>query len=86
MVLAAKILTAEDLRDVLVVNLAPRESECVLCGAALVDARHGIACFEGEPVTHSWQGDWGGNDACPVCWVAWELVNLILERGISVPR
>ncbi len=58
--------------DILVINLTSRESECAVCGVALVDCRQGIPFYEGEPVPHDWQGDWIGRDACLRCFAAYE--------------
>lgn len=54
--------------QILVVNLAPRESNCAICGCDLVDARQGVPMFEGCAVPNNWQGEWGGCDACPRCF------------------
>lgn len=58
--------------DVLLIELSPRETECAVCGVALVNCRTGIPFYEGEPVSHEWQGDWVGRDACPKCFAAYE--------------
>lgn len=55
-----------------VIDLAPRESECAVCGVALVNCRTGIPFYEGEPVPHDWKGDWVGRDACPKCFAVYE--------------
>ena len=53
---------------VAVINLWPRESNCGACGVRLVNARCGIPVWEGDILPNSWDGEWGGNDACPPCY------------------
>lgn len=44
------------------------ESECIICGVKLFDCNKGIAMYEGLPVPHDWEGEWGGFDACDNCF------------------
>lgn len=56
-----------DQPPILVIDLAPRETECIACGAHLVGCRRGIPVYEGEALPDSWEGEWGGFDACDPC-------------------
>ena len=49
---------------VIVVNLWPPESECVLCGAHLVGPM-----YEGKVVPDDWPGPWAGFDVCGACYL-----------------
>ena len=55
----------------LVIELWPRESECAVCCAYLIDCHLGVPMFEGEWVGPDYEGEWGGFDACESCYKAW---------------
>jgi hypothetical protein len=54
--------------SVTIINLSPRESECVVCGRQLFECTNGIAMYEGCAVPHGWKHDWAGFDACQECF------------------
>lgn len=56
------------------VNLSPRETECVVCDRLIFDGTKGIAMFEGEPVPHEWDEEWGGFPCCERCFAEYERV------------
>lgn len=54
------------------INLSPRESECIACGATVIDCHQGFAMIEGEILAaDDPRKDWGGFDACDECFQAW---------------
>jgi hypothetical protein len=55
-----------------VIEMWPRESECIICGVDLFNCKTGIPMYEGEPVPHSWKGEWAGYDACQKCFDGYE--------------
>lgn len=69
-----------DRPPILVINLSPRETECIACGEPLVDCRQGIPFYEEMALPSSWEGgdgkewplgwgkEWGGHDACGPCF------------------
>lgn len=62
---------------IIVVDLSPIELECAVCERSFIASRshgQGIAMFEGEPVPHDWQGEWGGFACCPECFAEFERV------------
>ena len=57
-----------DANQILVIDLWPRESECVLCGEHLVGPCHGLPMYEGEVVPDDHDGPWAGFDVCDPCY------------------
>jgi hypothetical protein len=51
-----------------IINLAPRETECCICGKLIIDGHLAIAMYEGCVVPHDWKGDWAGFPACRECF------------------
>lgn len=60
--------SAPSVCSALVIDLSPRESECIVCGRYLVNCKRGLAMYEGCVVPDDWTGDWGGFDACQECF------------------
>ncbi len=58
----------ENEKHVIVTDLCPKESECIICGAFLVGCTKGIPMYEGCAVPNDWDGDWVGFDACDKCF------------------
>lgn len=52
----------------LIINLFPRETECIVCEAPLSDCRQGVPVYEDLLLPNEWTGDWGGFDACQRCF------------------
>lgn len=52
-----------------IIDLWPRESECVLCGEHLWGCKLGLPMYEGEVVPDDWPGEWAGFDVCAPCYV-----------------
>ena len=52
-----------------IIDLWPRESECVLCGEHLWGCKLGLPMHEGEVVPDDWPGEWAGFDVCAPCYV-----------------
>ena len=61
-------LRSQGVPSILVVELWPRESECVLCGAFLSGPCKGLPMYEGEVVPDDWPGEWAGFDVCDSCY------------------
>ena len=53
---------------ILVIDLWPRESECILCGEHLWCPCKGLPMYEGEVVADDWMGEWAGFDVCDACY------------------
>ena len=58
---------------VLIIDLWPLESECVLCGADLIGPCKGLPMYEGQVVPDDWEGEWAGFDVCDVCYAKYRL-------------
>lgn len=58
------------MNDILLIELFPRETECIVCETPLVNSRRGIPMYEGEVLPNDWDGPWAGFDACPECYEA----------------
>lgn len=50
-----------------IINLWPRESECVACGVLLFDPHRGLPFADGEIVDNDYDGEWAGFDSCAIC-------------------
>ena len=61
-------MLSNPVQTILVINLSPRESECILCGTFLSDPRRGLPMYEGEVVPDDWPGEWAGFDVCEHCY------------------
>lgn len=54
---------------VMVVDLSARVAICHICQAETCPPRYGIPIYEGLVLPNSWEGEWGGVDACEACWL-----------------
>jgi hypothetical protein len=50
----------------------PHESECCICSEKVYNCKKGIPMYEGIPVPHDWDKEWGGFDACDKCFDDYE--------------
>jgi hypothetical protein len=57
--------------EIAIINLNPRESECIACGQFLVDPGQGLPMYEGRIVPVDYVGEWGGFDCCARCYAAY---------------
>lgn len=74
------ILSADHPDGVLEIRLDHPSAECVLCGAE-EELPLGLACYEDLLVDDDYQGPWGGQPACRICFNAWG--NGVLEPGMT---
>lgn len=58
--------------QIAVIDLQLREDYCCICNALVIGGNKGIPMYEGIPVPHDWQGDWGGFCACEKCFALYE--------------
>ena len=68
--------------EALQINLAPRETECIVCDAPLTDCRQGVPVYEDMLLPNDHEGDWAGFDACPPCFA----FQNALTKPISLDR
>mgnify|MGYP001584071269 CR=1 FL=1 len=56
-----------------VIHLDKREAMCCVCGADC-PPHCGIPIYEDFVLPNSWEGEWGGMDACRACWTAQQVI------------
>ena len=60
-----------------VIDLWPVETDCWACGKHLIGNEFSIPIYEDLVLPNSWQGEWGGVEACPSCFD--------LQQTLTVP-
>lgn len=71
---------------VVVIEMWPRESECILCGKDLFGCKTGIPMYEGDCVPHAWTGEWAGYDACEECFDRYEAIQGQFLEPFYLPK